>query len=343
MTFPAKDWLEASPQDVGLDAATLEAAMAALARISGPDGNRQALLIRDGRMVWRGPDVDLRHGVWSCTKSFLSLTLGLLIDDGRCSLDTRAADLYPALAPRYPTVTLRHLVTFTSGYRPLAASAEVAPFEPGEPLFAPGEEFHYGWESYLLALLLTRVAGESLRDLFRRRIAEPIGLDDHSWHWGDWGPFDHLTGLRSVPVCSGSGLYDRGLHITARALARVGWLMARGGRWGERQLVSRAWVEESTRAQVPAATPCHNEQPWCHRLPGTYGYYWWTNGLDAAGHRIWPSAPQRTFAMQGHLNNICLVIPSWRIVLVRLGQDAALDADQYDPVLATLRQAGSLQ
>lgn len=336
MTFPGKDWVEVAPERVGLDGRKLDAAMEVIAGISGADGNRQCVVIRDGQMVWHGPDIDRLHGVWSCTKSFLSLTLGLLIDDGRCSLDTLAADIYPAMAERYPTVTLRHLATFTSGYRPVAASAEVAPFEPGEPLFAPGEKFHYWWESYLLALLLTKVAGKSLRDLFRRRIAEPIGLDAAAWQWGDWGPFDRLTGLRDVAVCSGSGVYDRGVRITARAMARVGWLMASGGRWGERQLVSRAWVEESTRAQVPAATPPYDPAAWYVRLPGTYGYYWWTNGVDSAGRRMWPSAPERTFAMQGHLNNICLVIPPWRLVVVRLGEDAALDGDRYEEFFAAL-------
>jgi len=341
MLFPEKDWIVASPEDVGLDGRRVDEAMAAVARVSGGDGNRQCLVIRDGCLVWHGPEIDRVHSVWSCTKSFLSLTMGLLIDDGRCTLDTRAADLYPALEAEYPTVTLRHLVTFTSGYRPRAGSSREAPFEPASPLFAPGERFHYWWESYLLALLLTKVAGESLEDLFRRRIAEPIGLDPASWRWGDcgWGTFDEITGLRGVKVCGGSGLYGRGVSISARSMARVGWLVANGGRWGDRQLVSSAWIEESTRPQVPATTPAQDPAAWYAKLPGRYGYYWWTNGADASGRRLWPSAPERTFAMQGHENNICLIVPEWRLVLVRLGADQVLYGEEYDEVLAALGRA----
>jgi CubicO group peptidase (beta-lactamase class C family) len=339
MVFPDNDWLTARPEDHGLDSQKLAAALEVIRCLSGEQGTRQAAVIRDGYLVWQGPDLDDLHSVWSCTKSFLSTVLGLLIDDGRCSLDMRAADLYPALAEHYPTVTLRHLVTFTSGYRPRRASATAPPFEPAPPLFAPGEKFHYSWEPYLLALLLTKIAGESLRDLFRRRIAEPIGLAPAAWRWGDWGPFDHLTGLRGVAVCGGSGLYEKGVSIAARALARVGWLFASGGQWNGRQLISRAWVEQATRAQTSATTSPHDPQGWYLRLPGTYGYYWWTNGVDSRGRRMWPAAPERTFAMQGHLNNICFIVPEWRMVVVRLGMDAAIDNDRYDEFFAALGQA----
>jgi CubicO group peptidase (beta-lactamase class C family) len=339
MVLPERDWAESSPEEHGLDGRKLQAAMDVIARISGEQGVRQAVVIRDGRMVWRGDDIDNLHSVWSCTKSILSLTLGLLTEDGRCSLDTPAADLYPPLEELYPTVTLRHMATFTSGYRPREAGADAAPFVPASPHFAPGEKFHYSWEPYLLALILTKIAGEPLRDLFRRRVAEPIGLDASAWRWGDWGEFDRLTGLRNVPVCGGSGLYDRGVSMTARAMARVGWLMAQGGLWAGRQIVARQWVEQATRPQVPASTPPYEPAAWYRRLPGTYGYYWWTNGIDSLGKRMWPSAPERTFAMQGHLNNVCFVIPPWRMVVVRLGMDLAIDNDLYEEFFAALRQA----
>lgn len=339
MTFPETDWLESPPERQGLDSRKLDEAMETLARITGAGGHSRCVVIRNGRLVWRGTDVDSLHTVWSCTKSFLSITLGLLIDEGRCTLETRAADVYPALAGHYPTVTLRHLVTLTSGYRPREASAEVPPLEPDAPLFAPGAAFHYSWDPYLLALVLTIVAGESLGDLFARRVAEPIGLDPAAWQWGDWGALDSLTGLRHTAVCGGSGAFGRGVRITARALARLGWLVACDGQWNGRQLISRQWIRQATRPQVPAATPCHAGQPWTARLPGTYGYYWWTNGTDATGRRLWPAAPERTCAMLGNQDNVCFVIPPWRMVVVRLGTDGPVVNERYDEFLAALGRA----
>ncbi|NIA22207.1 MAG: serine hydrolase [Anaerolineaceae bacterium] len=339
MVFPESEWLESAPEQQGLDPRKLQEAMEVIRRISGAQGNSQSVVIRNGYLIWRGPDIDHLHTVWSCTKSFLSTVLGLLVDDGRCTLETRAADVYPALAEHYPTVTLRHLATFVSGYRAHEASREVPPFEPAAPLFAPGEKFHYSWDPYLLALVLTKVAGRSLDELFRRRIAEPIGLDPATWHWGDWGTFDYLTGLPGVAVCGGSGLYDRGVGITARAMARVGWLFACGGLWNGRQLISRAWVEQATRPQVPATVPPYDPQAWYGRLPGRYGLYWWTNGADSSGRRMWPAAPERTFAMQGNMDNFCFVIPEWRMVVVRLGMDGQISNDRYDEFFGALRRA----
>ena len=68
-------------------------------------------------MVWAGPGIDKVHGVWSATKSFTSTVLGLLIDDGKATLDTPAKDYVPAMAAAYPGVTLQHFTTMTSGYR----------------------------------------------------------------------------------------------------------------------------------------------------------------------------------------------------------------------------------
>jgi len=85
------------------------------------------------------------------------------------------------------------------------------------------------------------------------------------------------------------------------------------------------------RPRVEARHPAH--------LPGRYGYYWWTNGADSTGRRLWPAAPERTFAMQGHLNNYCFVIPPWRMVVVRLGMDAVIDSRLYDAFFAALRRA----
>ena len=49
-------------------------------------------------MIWAGPECDRQYQIYSATKSFTSTVLGLLIDDGKVTLDTLAKDLEPALA-----------------------------------------------------------------------------------------------------------------------------------------------------------------------------------------------------------------------------------------------------
>ncbi|MBM4017039.1 MAG: hypothetical protein FJ288_01715 [Planctomycetes bacterium] len=65
MVFPGKDREEAGPASQGVDAARLSAAMEYLAANVGRDGTREAVVIRSGRLIWKGPDIDKVHGVWS--------------------------------------------------------------------------------------------------------------------------------------------------------------------------------------------------------------------------------------------------------------------------------------
>jgi len=117
--FPREHWERAQPDAQGVDPAALEEAVAYLEAHSGRDGVRELMIVRNGYIIWQGDRVDKIHGIWSCTKSFTSTCLGLLIDDGKCALDAPAKDFLPALARDYPAVTLRHFATMTSGYRAL--------------------------------------------------------------------------------------------------------------------------------------------------------------------------------------------------------------------------------
>ncbi len=344
IVFPGRDWREKSPESQGVDSRRLKDAVRYLKEHSGRDGADQLLIIRNGYVIWNGPRTGEVHGVWSVTKSFTSAVLGLLIDDGKATLDSRACRYLPSLTACYPEVTLRHFATMTSGYR--AAGDEPAgtyrhgpsrtPFLPdAAPLFAPpGSKFAY-WDSAMnqFANVLARIAGEPIRDLFKRRIADRIGMNPKHWKWGDFGEVD------GVVVNGGSGNHNRHIFISARELARFGHLFLNRGRWKGRQLLSPRWVKESTSVQAPASLPMG--QPESHiDGRGVYGYNWWVNGVKPDGTRKWPDAPSGTFAASGANNNDMFVIPEWNMVVVRLGLDGK-DGDISDRTYSTfLRKVG---
>ena len=333
MAFPGKEWAEATPLSQGVDPDRLRDAVEHLARQCGRDGARQLVVVRNGRVIWKGDDVDHVHGVWSVTKSFTSTCLGLLVADGKCSLDTLAREHVPELTPGYPTLTLRHFATMTSGYR--AAGDEPqggylhgpsrTPFTPGEPLFPPGERYAY-WDSAmnLFALVLTNAAGEPLEDLFRRRVAEPIGMDPGKWDWGDFGAAEGR-----LVVNGGSGNHDKHVRISARELARFGHLMLNRGQWNGRRVLDPEWVAAATRVSVPADMPLGQPESGIDGR-GVYGLNWWVNGARPAGARKWPAAPPGTFAAIGFNNNQCFVVPEWKMVVVRLGTDGNVPDGTWD-------------
>jgi len=84
-------------------------------------------IVRNGWAIWQGPECDRDFPIFSATKSFTSTMLGLLIDDGRVTLDTFAQKFEPVLAEQYPNVTLRHFATMTSGYDSAVAVTSSTP------------------------------------------------------------------------------------------------------------------------------------------------------------------------------------------------------------------------
>ncbi|UCD52975.1 MAG: serine hydrolase [Phycisphaerales bacterium] len=321
--FPAEQWQQVTPESQGVDAAKLNAALDYLREHSGPDGVSQVVVVRNGYVIWQGPDVDAVHGIWSCTKSFTSTVLGLLIDDGKATLGTRASEHFPTLAQAYPHVTLRHFATMTSGYRAQGDQPRGTyrhgpsrtPFDPcSTPLFTPGTRYAY-WDSAMnqFGNVLTRIAGEPLVALFKRRIADPIGMDPNEWRWGDLGSINGLV------VNGGSGNSNGHIFISARQMARLGLLFLNNGNWDGKQLISAKWVRLATESQVPTTIGLWPDSAADGR--GVYGLNWWTNGTDVDGKRRWPGIPADTYAASGYNNNDMFVIPEWNMVIVRLGLD----------------------
>jgi CubicO group peptidase (beta-lactamase class C family) len=325
MVFPGAEWEKAAPESQGVDSAGLKAAVAYLEKNSGGDGVKELFVVRNGRVIWEGPGADKVHGVWSCTKSFTSTVLGLLIDDGKCKLDTPARQYLPGMAATYPAVTLRHFTTMTSGYYAVGDTPRGSykhgpsptPFTPAStPLFTPpGSRYAY-WDSAMnqFANVLTRIAREPIEDLFKRRIADPIGMRRGKWDWGDFGTID------GIAVNGGSGNHGKHVRISAREMARFGLLFLNRGKWRGKQLISVSWVDAATAVHVPA------DLPWGHPDSGidgrgVYGFNWWSNGLKHDGRRKWPGATAGTYAACGYNNNDLFVVPEWKMVIVRLGLD----------------------
>ncbi len=261
----------------------------------------------------------------SCTKSFTSTVLGLLIDDKITQLNTFAQDIIPKMAETYPNVTLLHFTTMTSGY--LAAGDTVkkgythgpsrTPFTPSTPsLFEPGTKYAY-WDAAMnqFANILTHIAKESLDGFFKHRIADPIGMNENNWYWGDFGD---VNGLK---VVGGAGNQSKGIYISANELARFGLLFLNEGNWNGNQLISRDWIRQSTRVQVLPILELGTHLSEIYGM-GVYGFNWWVNGVQPNGNRLWPNAPASTYAASGYNNNKMFIIPEWDMVIVRLGLDA---------------------
>jgi len=91
--------------------------------------------------------------------------------------------------------------------------------------------------------------------------------------------------------------------LTARDLARFGWLFLNQGTWSGGQIVPAGWVDEATK-------------PWSHTdIPVDYGYLWWVSPADVAERRPEFAGSYRAL---GYGGQALAVVPRLRLVVVQL-------------------------
>jgi CubicO group peptidase (beta-lactamase class C family) len=131
------------------------------------------------------------YGLGSISKQFAATAVMLLVEDGSVDLDQPISRYVPGLPDQWAKVTVRHLLTHTSGIKEETWEGGFIEFDRHEhdqyevlktafgPLeFEPGERWAYRNSAYrLLGILIEEVSGESVWDFQRTRIFEPAGMN----------------------------------------------------------------------------------------------------------------------------------------------------------------------
>ncbi|MDE1155999.1 MAG: serine hydrolase [Acidobacteriaceae bacterium] len=140
----------------------------------------------------RPATAQMAYPIGSISKQFTAQAALLLAQDGKLSIDDPVAKYFPNLT-RAKDVTLRNLMTMTSGYQDFAPQDYIIPawLKPTTPLaivqewatkpldFEPGSEWQYSNTNYvLLGLILEKVSGEPLSKLVHERVLAPLGISD---------------------------------------------------------------------------------------------------------------------------------------------------------------------
>ncbi len=326
LVFPSDTWQRATPESQGIDPVKLHEALNYLHANSNGVGTDETVIVRNGYLIWEGPDANNVHEIYSCTKTFTSTVLGLLVTEGILTVDDYATKYLPSLDDQYPEyakIRFRHLATMTSGYDSIRSDGwkfyetdrskhheyVLSYTTPGYPLFPAGTSFKYHDPAvHILGYILTKVAGESLEQVFRKRITDKIGMKQFSW-----SNYGYRNGILFNNPAGTPGNNQGGIHSCALDLARYGLLYLNEGNWNGRQILEPSFLKRATSTQVPAEIKTKYFD-----LTGRYGYFWWTNGKTVNRTRPWPSAPPKTYAAHGAGRNFIFVVPEWSIVIVRL-------------------------
>lgn len=278
---------------------------------------RAFLMERDGAepLAYYRADTtpSMRLNVASVTKSVVALLVGIAIDRGAiANVDEPLAAFFPehangAAAERLRRVTLRHMLTMSSGFehRGLDANTDYSDFaqrlySPGLLAHAlgrrladePGSRFYYSnIDSQLVALALARRLKLPLADFARDELFRPLGIQQFEWAAGQDGVPDGAAGLR----------------LAAPDLMRIGRMACDGGRFEGRQVVPQAFLHDATSRQVASDVPPRGRKD----LWG-YGWLWWTGST--------PGDDLPAFSAAGYGGQYIHVVPALRLVVIAATQ-----------------------
>jgi CubicO group peptidase (beta-lactamase class C family) len=317
-------WDTASPAEEKLDPAMINAMLDRVQ--SGEYRNvRSVIIARNGKLVveeyFPRTEGDRREQairraapveMTSATKSVTSILIGIAIDKGLIRVvDERLSTFFPEYAdvfrdPAKAKLRLKDLLTMTAGLawdewtRPYTdpKNDHVAMIRSDDPIryvlerpvvAAPGEAFAYNSGlSIVLGQVLFKTSGLRADKFAERHLFEPLGITD--FYCSKWP--DEI-------VQTGGGLFLR-----PRDMAKLGQLFLDGGRYNGKQIVSEAWVKESTTSHVDAAKIIP-----AARASG-YGYQWWLGSFRIGGRDV-PS-----YSARGRGGQFILVLPEQKTVVV---------------------------
>jgi CubicO group peptidase (beta-lactamase class C family) len=305
--WPEGEWERAKPEEVGVDGGTLEKA-----KDYALTGGGSGCIVRYGRLIMQWGDQKQLYDLKSTTKSIGVTAVGLALKDGKIrSLDEPAKKYHPnfGVPPQsnadtgwLDKITLFHLATQTAGFDKNGGYTEL--------LFEPGTKWSYsdGGPNWL-AECVTLVYRRDVNELMLERVFGPIGIkpSDLKWRENSYRPKE-IDDIKRRE-------FGSGISANVDAMARIGYLYLRRGRWGKEQIIPE-WFIESVRTTPKKVGGLPVVKPETYfNSSDHYGLLWWNNS-DGTMKKV----PRDAYWSWGLYDSLIVVIPSLDIVAARAGK-----------------------
>jgi len=331
--WPDSSWERATPEQVGMDASTLQKA-----RDYALTGGGSGCVTRHGRLVMQWGEKKRRYDLKSSTKAIGVTALGLALKDGKIrSLQDPAKKYHPGFGvpPQsnaetgwLDKITLFHLATQTAGFDKNGGYTKL--------LFAPGTKWSYsdGGPNWL-AECVTVAYRQDLNTLMFERVFSPIGIgkENLTWRSNAYRPKE-INGITRRE-------FGSGISANVDAMARIGYLYLRRGRWRNKQIIPASFVDMAgTVPEAVGGLPVVKSESYFD-ASGHYGLLWWNNADGTMAN-----VPRDTYFSWGLYDSLIVVIPSLDIVAARAGKslNKARNSDYkaiepfIEPIVLSLRE-----
>lgn len=258
------------------------------------------LIMRHGKILnenyWAPFDKDFCHRMYSQTKSYAAIGIGLLEEEGKLSLDDKVIDIFPdkidgEISIHLKEQTVRQMLTMTTVGNPVNWFYDTKNPDRTHIYFNERTKAHPAgtiWEydsagSQVLCAIVERLSGMPLLDYLKKKLFNKMGT---------------FKTAEILKTRNGDSWGDSALLCTTRDMASFAHLLMRGGVWEGERLMNEKFVKDATSKQVDNTTKWHNT---CFY----HGY----------GYQIWRTE-QNGFAFVGMGDELTIALPDRDLVFV---------------------------
>lgn len=207
------------------------------------------IIVRKGRIAAEGyfkpyKKEDL-HRMYSVSKSFVALAIGLLIDEGKITLQDKIVQFFEdkltkSVHPYIAQATVRDLLMMASPHAGTTYTVEdkdwAKTFFHKEPTHLPGTIFSYDTSAtVILNTIVERITRKPFLEYMREKVLDPIGFSKDAW---------------CIQTPEGTSWGGSGVLCTLRDLAKLAYVCLKKGKWGDKQLISEEYIQEATTKQI---------------------------------------------------------------------------------------------
>ncbi|GAB1450331.1 hypothetical protein MASR2M47_03870 [Draconibacterium sp.] len=234
------------------------------------------MVLRRGKVVaegwWNPYKPELKHTMYSTSKSFTSTAIGLAVSENLISVSDKVISYFPDYLPdtiseNLADLEIRDLLSMTFGQEPeppfptIVGSDNWVKAILATPIpNKPGSVFLYNsFGTYMLAAIIRKVTGENVVDYLKPRLFEPLGITGADW---EVDPMGTNTG-------------GWGLRVKTEDMAKLGQLYLQHGKWNEKQILPEEWVEEATTSKILQSPDLSQEERQNSDWLQGYGYKFW--------------------------------------------------------------------
>jgi CubicO group peptidase (beta-lactamase class C family) len=300
MYFPAgatTTWETTSPSALAWNQANIDPLNTFLTRTN----TKAFIVLVNGRIVmeqyYNGHNATTAWEWNSAGKTLASASIGIAQQEGLLNITDKVSAHLGTGWTSMPLakenlITLKHLLSMTAGNDD---SKQVISKANLTYLADAGNRWAYSNIFQKLYDVIGASSKTTFQNYFDQKLKNKIGMDGY---WDTGGVFT---------------IY----HSTARSMARYGLLALNKGRWNNEQVLNEAYFTESIN---PSQT-----------INASYGYLWWLNGKASfiiPGYQavnkgsLVPAAPADMYAAMGASDQRIYVVPSQKLVVVRMGKAA---------------------